>query len=172
MIHGAPQVVPFSIYLHEHLLQVPTANASKLEAAKPVFFGFQRQTTDQTGSTRDGWFRGSLRSRAHATVLSHFIATAKPDIQHHRKADDIAARLKVAEKGELSHGGTLKQVAARVGKTERYIRRITPLAFLSPGIQTAILDGTQPVELTLEPLVRSFLPLDWSAQENPTPQRT
>ena len=65
----------------------------------------------------------------------------------------------------LKAGETLKQVAARVGKTESYIRRITPLAFLSPRIQTAIMEGAQPVELTLETLVRTSLPLDWSAQE-------
>ncbi|WP_298911298.1 hypothetical protein [uncultured Aliiroseovarius sp.] len=66
---------------------------------------------------------------------------------------------------QLKTGETLKQVAARVGKTESYIRRITPLAFLSPRIQTAIMEGTQPVELTLESLVRTSLPLDWSVQE-------
>lgn len=68
--------------------------------------------------------------------------------------------------GQLKTGETLKHVAARVGKTESYIRRITPLAFLSPRIQTAIMEGTQPVELTLESLVRTSLPLDWSTQEN------
>lgn len=66
---------------------------------------------------------------------------------------------------QLKTGETLNEVAARAGKTESYIRRITPLAFLSPRIQAAIMDGTQPVELTLESLVRSSLPLDWSAQE-------
>lgn len=66
---------------------------------------------------------------------------------------------------QLKTGDTLKQVAGRVGKTESYIRRITPLAFLSPRIQTAIMAGTQPVDLTLESLVRTALPLDWGAQE-------
>jgi site-specific DNA recombinase len=39
------------------------------------------------------------------------------------------------------------------------------LAFLSPEITTAILDGRQPVQLTAERLSRlADLPLDWSEQ--------
>ena len=36
---------------------------------------------------------------------------------------------------------------------------------LSPTIQSAIIDGTQPVDLTLERLARLLLPLDRPAQE-------
>ena len=39
------------------------------------------------------------------------------------------------------------------------------LAFLSPKFQAAILDGTQPPELTLKRLVSVTHPLDWSEQE-------
>lgn len=40
-----------------------------------------------------------------------------------------------------------------------------PFAFLSPRIQQAILTGAHPLDLTLEKLVRSKLPMAWSAQE-------
>ncbi len=36
---------------------------------------------------------------------------------------------------------------------------------LSPRIQSAILDGKQPVDLTLEKIVRTRLPYDWRQQE-------
>lgn len=66
----------------------------------------------------------------------------------------------------MMRGGTrLKAIADKVGYSESYIARVIPLACLSPRLQTAILDGTQPVALTLETLVRARLPLDWSAQE-------
>ncbi|MCI2400830.1 hypothetical protein [Aliiroseovarius subalbicans] len=66
---------------------------------------------------------------------------------------------------QVRTGVSLKQVAQYAHKTESYIRRIVPLAFLSPRIQSAIIAGTQLVDLTLETLVRTSLPLDWQAQE-------
>ena len=47
----------------------------------------------------------------------------------------------------------------------RYDRRLVRLAFLSPRLQAAIVEGRQPPSLTLEKIVRSNLPLDWRAQE-------
>ena len=65
----------------------------------------------------------------------------------------------------LKSGTTLKAIADREGFSESYVARIIPLATLSPGIQEAIVTGTQPLELTLETLVRARLPLDWISQE-------
>ena len=62
-------------------------------------------------------------------------------------------------------GTPLQEVARAAGHHESLVRTRTPLAFLSPKIQRAILDGTQPVDLTLERLVRQTLPLDWQDQE-------
>jgi hypothetical protein len=46
------------------------------------------------------------------------------------------------------------------------VRRLIPLAFLSPRIIEAIAEGRQPVDLTLEALTRLIdLPLLWSAQQ-------
>ena len=45
------------------------------------------------------------------------------------------------------------------------LRTRLPLAFLSPRIQAAILEGAQPPDLTLERIVRAGVPLDWSEQE-------
>jgi len=60
---------------------------------------------------------------------------------------------------------SLKTIASDAGVTERYAARIIPLACLSPGLQQAIVDGTQPTTLTLERLIRNKLPLDWDDQE-------
>jgi site-specific DNA recombinase len=42
--------------------------------------------------------------------------------------------------------------------------RLLRLNYLAPDIQTAILDGAQPVDLTLQKLLYSALPLDWTLQ--------
>jgi len=59
----------------------------------------------------------------------------------------------------------MKAIARNRDHSESYVARIIPLATLAPRIQTAIIDGTQPVALTLETLVRTRIPLGWADQE-------
>ena len=58
----------------------------------------------------------------------------------------------------------LQAVAKRDDITRRYIRRLVGLAFLSPELVEAILQGRQPVELTATRLTELDLPLDWTEQ--------
>ena len=64
----------------------------------------------------------------------------------------------------LRAGKPLTEVAREAGHSEAYIRTRAPLAFLAPSIQSAILAGTQPPDLTLARIVRTGVPLDWDAQ--------
>lgn len=66
---------------------------------------------------------------------------------------------------ELRQGMTITAIAKREGHSESYLRTRAPLAFLSPRIQSSILAGTQPVDLSVERLVRQGIPLDWAEQE-------
>ena len=59
---------------------------------------------------------------------------------------------------------SLHELAQRDGITRRYIRRLVNLAFLSPQLVEAILQGRQPVELTATRLTELDLPLDWTEQ--------
>jgi site-specific DNA recombinase len=59
---------------------------------------------------------------------------------------------------------SLQELAKRDGITRRYIRRLVGLAFLSPQLVEAILEGRQPVELTATRLTKIDLPLDWTEQ--------
>jgi hypothetical protein len=67
---------------------------------------------------------------------------------------------------ELTTGSapSLEALAEREGITRRYIRRLIGLAFLSPELVDAILQGRQPVELTATRLTELDLPLDWTEQ--------
>lgn len=65
---------------------------------------------------------------------------------------------------ELRDGRPLGEIAVATGHAESYIRTRSQLAFLSPAIQSAILEGRQPTNLTLERIIRKPLPLDWDAQ--------
>ena len=55
-------------------------------------------------------------------------------------------------------------MAERDGITRRYIRRLVGLAFLSPELVDASLQGRQPVELTATRLTELDLSLDWTEQ--------
>ena len=60
---------------------------------------------------------------------------------------------------------TFAQIARREGKVERHVRLLAPLAFLSPRIVAAIIDGTAPADLTATSLARA-LPYSWAEQES------
>jgi hypothetical protein len=62
-------------------------------------------------------------------------------------------------------GAPVAAIARREGLSESFIRHRAELAFLSPRIVAALVEGTQPVDLTLARLMRTPLPLDWSEQE-------
>ena len=54
----------------------------------------------------------------------------------------------------LKSGTALNAIADREGLSKSHVARIIPLATLSPGIQEAVVTGTQLLGLTLETLVR------------------
>ena len=57
------------------------------------------------------------------------------------------------------------EIATREGRGERNIRKLLPLACLSPNIIRAIADGTAPANLTISKL-SAALPHDWATQEH------
>jgi phage tail protein X len=56
------------------------------------------------------------------------------------------------------------EIAERKAQGERHIRLLAPLAFLSPRIIAAIVDGTAPADLTVTSLAKA-LPYSWIEQE-------
>ena len=62
--------------------------------------------------------------------------------------------------------GSVAELAAIEGVSDRYVSSVLPLAFLAPEIVEAIAAGRQPADLTAHQLVRSIdLPGEWSAQK-------
>ena len=64
----------------------------------------------------------------------------------------------------LGRAAGFAAIARREGKAERHVRLLAPLAFVSPRIVAAILDGTAPERLTASALARA-LPWAWDEQE-------
>lgn len=59
---------------------------------------------------------------------------------------------------------TIEDMAAAEKINPSYISRLMRLAYLSPTIVEAILDGRHPAHLTMKDLMQPF-PLEWAAQE-------
>jgi site-specific DNA recombinase len=59
---------------------------------------------------------------------------------------------------------SFEAIATSEGLGERHVRRLAPLAFLSPRVLQAIADGTAPWGMTVSSLTLA-LPHDWAAQE-------
>ena len=66
---------------------------------------------------------------------------------------------------DIRAGTGILALAAREGHAPSHVRTRAPLAFLSPAIQSAILEGTQPAGLTIEDLARAAALSDWAGQE-------
>ena len=66
-------------------------------------------------------------------------------------------------KGELN----ITELAKREGVQDAYITRVLRLAFLSPAIVDAIVNGTQPASLSSSKVMLGFeLPQSWRAQQH------
>jgi site-specific DNA recombinase len=65
---------------------------------------------------------------------------------------------------DLERGQSFVDIADREGKAERHIRHLARLAFVSPRIITAIIDGTAPARLTATTLMAG-LSHSWAEQE-------
>lgn len=96
--------------------------------------------------------------------------TASTDAPANRRRIDkvLVAGLRRAHR-ELRQAGVdvmLQKPAWREmsGINDPYIRKLVRLAFLAPDIQQAIMDGQQPVGLTLQVLRESDIPSSWDAQ--------
>jgi len=96
----------------------------------------------------------------------------KPSIQHHLDPANCDTLLGAIARGrswmdDLIEGrvNSFRDIAIRENKVERHIRRLVPLAFLSPRIVEAIANGAAQPHLTVT-LLTSALPHSWAGQEN------
>jgi len=76
-------------------------------------------------------------------------------------ADARAALALVQLTPELS----LNQIGKREGRCRTHLARLLRIAWLSPRIVEAIVEGAQPRKLNRQMLLAANLPIDWTAQE-------
>ena len=102
-----------------------------------------------------------IRLRKHWKEAKVFLAETRPDpdqplIKALHKAHLWAQALK--------DGNSVRSVAKSHGLTDSDLRKRIYLAFLSPELQKAILEGRFPADISLTSLTCQKLPLSWDAQ--------
>jgi site-specific DNA recombinase len=100
------------------------------------------------------------RRRGQEAKLIVGTPTPAPDA---RQLRTLSRALTWAE--AIRSGTSLGTIAAAEQQQIVFIRNRLKLAFLSPRIQRALRDGTQPPELCLERIIRDQVPLNWDEQE-------
>jgi site-specific DNA recombinase len=93
--------------------------------------------------------------------------STKPAMSPERRDALLAAIAKArgwVEGIRLGRFASFAEIAEHEAQGERHIRLLAPLAFLSPRIIAAIVDGTAPPELTVTGLAKA-LPYSWAEQE-------
>ena len=94
--------------------------------------------------------------------------SAKPELKLESRDALLAAIVKARgwiDDIRLGRSASFAEIAKREGQGERYIRLLATLAFVSPRIIAAIVDGTAPADLTVTDLAKA-LSYSWAEQEH------
>lgn len=87
--------------------------------------------------------------------------TQRPDVV---LIKNLALAFKWRESLERGEFKILQQIADAEQCTERFIRKIIPLAYLAPDIVDSILEGSHPVSFDLKKFQKNLLPTSWQKQ--------
>lgn len=113
MIDRPPYVVPFAVDLHEDLVEVPTPAAG--------FHPFDPSFSDLLGEHRtkavpliSDRFVADIDTPFMQKILDIPERQREADVQHHRQADDLWARLEPLEGVGVGHAETLASTLPRL----------------------------------------------------------
>ena len=156
----------------EHALGAEGREALTALEREVKTFGSELKSPEELTKNAPHWKElfGEESGLLAAQILYAFHKDGR-DIKNQTELILFKALIKAIARGrawfeELASGRarSLHELAKRDGISRRYIRRLVNLAFLSPKLIEAMLQGRQPVELTATRLTELDLPLDWSEQ--------
>jgi DNA invertase Pin-like site-specific DNA recombinase len=153
---GDPLALPQRIEVHR--------SAIHLTLARSECLGIQGRLTEHERLEDDATDSRCLRLVASIRIRNRRGRTQVQQAAHRTHSKDpvlIGALQRAHAMVELD---ARRLPLCRVSPATQYGRRLLALAFLAPDLQQAILEGSQPADLTLEHLLAKPLPAGWDAQ--------
>ena len=113
VIHSPPQVVPFTVDLHEHLIQMP-APAAGFHTLDPAlsYLGSEHRAEPMPPVSH------RFMTDINATFMQHVFDISKgqreTNVHHNRQADDLAARFEITKWIRFGHVWKVRNRPARL----------------------------------------------------------
>ncbi len=112
MIDGPPKVVPLAVDLHENLVQMP-APATGFHAHNSAFSDLRGKHRAEPVPPISHRFMANIDAAFVQKILDISTGQGKTDVQHHRQADYLSARFKIAKWVCFDHLQTVRNRPAR-----------------------------------------------------------
>ena len=112
-MHGPPKIVCVAVDLYEHLVQVPPSSAG-FDAFDPAFSYLRREHWTETMPPKSHSFVTDIDAALVQQIFNIPKGQRKPHIQHHRQADNLAARFEVANWVRFGHIRKVRNRPARL----------------------------------------------------------
>jgi hypothetical protein len=106
MVHGAPEVVPLTVDLHENLVKMPLPMA-RSQPLDPALADLVREHQAETMPPEPHSFMAHVDAALVEQVFDIPERKREPHIEHHCQADYLGAGLEVLERGAFCHSRTL-----------------------------------------------------------------
>jgi len=108
-----PKVVLLAVDLHENLVQMPPP-AARLQGLDPPLLDLGREHRTETKPPISDRFVANVDAALVEQILNVPKREWEPDVQHHRQANDLRARLEVLEGGMFCHLARLRNRPPRL----------------------------------------------------------
>ena len=116
MIHGPPEVVPFTVYLHEHLIEVPFP-AALFHARNTPLPELRSKHRVEPLPPEARIFVPDVDAKIVQQVLNLTKGKRKSYLEHHRWANDLRRKREVFAVGAFGHVQRLATTSHRLRPT-------------------------------------------------------
>src|SRR6056297_9733 len=113
VIDGAPKVVPLPVYLHEHLVMVPPP-AAGFHTVDPALADLGGEHRAEAMPPEPEGLMADVDAALMEQILDVPERQREPYVKHHGQADNLRARLEVAERAAFLHGKRLPAALPRL----------------------------------------------------------
>ena len=113
MIDGPPKVVPLTVDLHEHLVQMPAPPAG-FHARNPALSDLGREHRAEPMPPVSHRFMADIDAAFVQQIFDIAKGQRETDVQHHRQADNLTARFEIAKWIRFGHPVRLRNRPARL----------------------------------------------------------